>query len=1209
MNSSSFAAVVKSRRTRHVAAWVAILVAAFAALGFFAVPPIAKSKLEQGLSQALHRKVSVESVRFNPFVPSLTLRGFQVRDRDGEAVFAGFDELYVNAGWTSIVHLAPVVDEITLVKPQFRLVRNKDRSYNFQDLLDEFLARPKNDDPPPKFAVFNIRLVDGQVEFEDRMKGEKHALSEVRIGIPFISSLPAYAEVKVLPEVSARLNGAPFSLAGDTLPFAPSRTTHLSFDVDGFDLTRLTDYLPVEPRARLRSGLLDARLAIAFEQPEAKPPQVTLRGTTALRKLVLVERDDRPVIAWEKFGVELEQVEPLVPRIHLKRVEVDGADLRMRRDSTGALNLAQLGPREPEPAAPPVKESKSAPLALTVDSIVVKFSNFGFSDQTTAPAFETRLKNAEIQGKGLDLEKGGRSDWTLMAQSDAGETVKLSAAITTEALAAEGSADFAGVQLKRYQPYLNGAVDIALDDGRLDAAFAYHWNSAPADRQLKFTDVALALKSLRARLSGEKEPFLRVGSLQVKGALADINAQQVNLGEISVQDLSASARRGKDGALNFARLAKDRTGSEAKPRPDAKPAGPWRIDLARMSLERGALAFEDLALGEPVRFSVAPLQFKAERLSTAKGQRGTVDLRATIDKTGTLAASGPLSLEPFAARLDVNAQAIRFVPVQRYIDEKVHFGVTSGALSAKGRANIDLPPGGPFRASYQGDVGVADFASIDKRSTQDLLKWKALSLTGVDFELAPMRLALGEIALSDYYARIIVSPDGRLNLQDLVSSSTQAAGATSDTAESSKPPAPAEASKPPAAESGTKPQGLPPNVRIGKITLQGGNVNFSDFFVKPNYSANLTGIGGSVTEMTPDKAGDVDLSGKVDDAAPVEIAGRVNPLGGDLFLDMKASARDIELPPLTPYSVKYAGYGIQRGKLSLNVQYHIENRKLAAENQVILNQLTFGERVDSPTATKLPVTLAIALLKDRNGVIDINLPISGSLDDPDFSVGGIIIKVIVNLIVKAVTSPFALLGSMFGGGEELSFISFAPGSAAIPAGERSKLEKLAKALTERPGLKLDVTGQAAPNVDREGLKRASVLAKVKAEKFNDLRRSGTAPASVDVLTVEAGEYEKYLRRVYGNEKFDKPRNALGIARDLPVAEMESLMLGHTEVSDDGLRDLANARARTAKEWIEDEGKVPAERVFLIAPKIDGAEQEGGEKARKESAARVDFSLK
>ena len=641
--------------------------------------------------------------------------------------------------------------------------------------------------------------------------------------------------------------------------------------------------------------------------------------------------------------------------------------------------------------------------------------------------------------------------------------------------------------------------------------------------------------------------------------------------------MALDLRRAQDGSLNVASIARPGRAGEAG-------AKPWRIDVPRGSLARGALSFEDLAPAEPVKMRIAPLELAAERLSTAKGERGNVRLRATIDKRGTLSASGSVVLDPLSARLNLTARTIGFAPLQGYLEDRVRLAVTSGALSANGAASLDKPAGAPLRVAYKGDVLITDFASVDRQSALDLVKWKSLSARAIDFQLAPMKVSLGEIALSDYYARVILSPEGRLNLQDVL-----VAGK-----EPEATPAGPQAAQP----------AMAGNVRIGRISMQGGNVNFSDYFVKPNYNANLTGLGGAVSEMSADKAGDVELRGKLDDAAPVEVVGQVNALARDLVLHLKGNARDIDLPQFSAYSVKYAGYGIERGKLSLTVQYDVENRQLSADNQIYLDQLTFGERVESPTATKLPVTLAVALLKDRNGVIDVHLPVSGSLDDPQFSLGGVIVRVIINLIVKAVTAPFALLGHLFGGGEQLAYLEFAPGSAELAPGEQSKLKNLATALTERPGLRLDISGRATPDADREGLKRAAIERKVRVQKFNDLRRGGEAPASVDAVKVVPEEYEKYLRRAYREEKFPKPRNAIGLVKDLPVAEMENLMITHTPVGEDDLRSLANDRAQTAREWLVEEAKVPAERVFMVAPRL-------GAEGIKDSGqhTRVDFSLR
>jgi hypothetical protein len=1224
MNRSASAAAerlgafAKTPRARKILWWIVGLVAAFALIGFLVVPPIAKWKLQDELSKALHRPVTIETMRVNPFAPSVTVRGFAVRERSGDALFVTFDELYVNAAWTSIVRFAPVIDAVRLTKPHIRVVRNPDQTYNFQDLVDEAMAKPKSEGPPPKFAVFNIQLLEGRVDVDDRVTKEKHEVADLRVGIPFISSLPAHVEVTVVPELGARVNGAQLGVKGETQPFHETRVTTVDVNLDEFDLTRLVEYLPFKLRGKVKSALLDTRLVIAFEQPDGRSPQIKVRGATAVKRVNVLDPEDRPMLAWQRLGVEINEVDPLAPAVDLKAVELEALDAHVRRDKSGAINLERLG-RVAVAGEERQREARKDPKQGAVSIKVGRLALAGkarFTDETTTPAFDTALGELRLEGHDIDNAKGKRNEFALAARTDAGETVKVAAGVIADPPSVEGRTDVTGLKVKRYQPYVIQAANLELDDGELGLGLAFKWASdlAFSKHDVELSDIGLSLKGLRARLAGEKETLVRVASVEVKGAGADLQSQTANLGVIAVREAAAILRREKDGKLNVERIA--RAGNAAAPeKPERTPAAaapapaPWRIDLDQLSVERASVALEDLAVGEPLKLSIAPIQLKAEKLSTAKGQRGNVSLRATIDKTGTLAASGPITLDPPSGNLRIDARTIGITPVQRYIDDQVNLAITSGAVSAKGNASFAMPPGGTVRASYKGDFSFTDFASVDKPTSTDLLKWNSLSLGAIDFNLEPLKVAVDEVALADFYARIILSAEGRLNLQDLRKAPGAPPPGDATAAKPEAPPAEQPAAPKPAAEPSRKSPAapiaaLPASIRIGKVSLQGGNVNFSDFFIKPNYSANLTGVGGAVTEITPEKAGDVELRAKIDNAAPVEILGRVNPLATDLFLDIKASAKDIELPPMSPYSVKYAGYGIERGKLSVNVEYHVENRKLAAKNNIYLDQLTFGEKVESPTATKLPVTLAVALLKDRNGVIDVNLPISGSLDDPKFSVIGIVFQVIGNLIVKAVTAPFALLGSLFGGGEELAYLEFAPGSAALDGEDFGKLKNLSKALTERPGLKLDVAGRVDPEADREGLKRASIERKVKVEKFDDLRREGKAPPSADAVTVEKAEYEKYLRRAYGDEKFPKPRNIIGIAKDLPVPEMETLMLTHAQVTEEDLRVLANSRAQSAKDWIVTEGKVPADRVFIVAPKLtpEGIKDKG-------KPTRADFSLK
>lgn len=297
--------------------------------------------------------------------------------------------------------------------------------------------------------------------------------------------------------------------------------------------------------------------------------------------------------------------------------------------------------------------------------------------------------------------------------------------------------------------------------------------------------------------------------------------------------------------------------------------------------------------------------------------------------------------------------------------------------------------------------------------------------------------------------------------------------------------------------------------------------------------------------------------------------------------------KDVELPPASPYTGKYAGYAIGKGKLDLALAYRIANRKLDAQNKLVLDQFTFGDKVDSADATKLPVRLAVALLKDRHGVIDIELPIAGSLDDPEFRVGRAVLKVLGNLVVKAVTAPFSLIASAFGGGDELSRIDFAAGAATLDAGAQKRLTTLSKALRERPGISFEIEGGADPKQDREGLRRFLFERKLKAKKLAALVQGGAAVASLDDLQIDSAERPSLLEATYETETFPKPKNALGMNKSLAPAEMERLILGNTRVEDDELRALALRRATIVQATLAKAVPGGASRLFLVTPRLGG----------------------
>ena len=688
----------------------------------------------------------------------------------------------------------------------------------------------------------------------------------------------------------------------------------------------------------------------------------------------------------------------------------------------------------------------------------------------------------------------------------------------------------------------------------------------------------------------------QVEKMAIKGIKLDLPARRIDIAEVTNVGARARMLRNKAGKIEWVSSPVLKTIRATDAKVDkAKEEKPWVGKVGKLAIEDLGFRFEDQTTQPAAVQEIDGFNLLGEGLTNEPNQKGKIALKSTINKKGSLNVDGSLQVYPLDVAVKVETLAIPLLPLEPYLGQFLNVSVNRGQVSNKGEATAKLDTTG-LKAGYKGNFTLGDFVAVDKANSADFLKWKSLYFGGIDFRLEPMAINIGEIALTDFYSRLILNKDGKLNVADIVRKPDVQAAAKPE----SKPDAAQVADKAPA--KGAAPAKAPLPIKIAKITLQNGTVNFSDFFVKPNYTVNLTKLGGRVSGLSSaaDTVADMEVRGKYANSAPVQILAKLNPLAAKSYLDLKADITGVDLTGFSPYSGKYAGYDIEKGKLSLNVAYKLENNQLSAENRLFIDQFTFGDKVESPDATKLPVNLAISLLKNNRGEIDLNLPISGSLDDPQFSVGGLIVKVIVNLFVKAVTSPFALLGSMFGSGEELSNVEFAVGRAGIDAAATKKLESLAKALVERNSLKLEITGRADPDSDKEGVKRVAIERAMKTEKLKDLKKSGDGK-SLDDIEIAPEEYKTYLTRAYKEAKFPKPRNIVGLQKDLPVEEMEKLMLTNLPASDDDIKTLADRRAEAVQGWLVDQGKVPPERVFLLPPKVEHDDKGKG--------SRADFSLR
>jgi len=1201
---------------RKILIWLLSLLVAFTVTGFFILPPIIKSVLIKKLSEQLHREVSIRQININPFVLSGDIKGFVIRERNSQDVFMSFEELYVNLQSVSIFKRGPVLSEIRLEKPYLRIVRSEENIYNFSDLLpkdqkDE--KKPKTDTGTFRFSLNNIKVAGGRIDFEDRPKQTKHVVKDMDISIPFVSNLPYYVNVYVQPSFSAKVNETPVTFRGKTKPFADSLETSFEVNIKDFDIPYYLAYLPVKMNFSLLSGFIDADSTISYTQFKNKKPSLNITGDVAFKKVGTADKKGGRLFSLPKVEIGIAKSELMDRQVHLSKVLVESPEIDAVMDKQGRLNLLALMPEsaaqpKPEPAA--AKKEDVPAFAFEADEIRLTGGKVSFADHSRRSIFRTGLSEIEIKIDRLSNVRDAKCSTEASLKTEANETVAYKGEASVDPVASSGTVELKGIRLKKYAPYYEDMLLFDPGNAMLDLSSGYKFEKTGTSFSAGLNGLSAALRSLNMRKPGENEDFIGIPVVSVSDTSVDLTKREVTVGGLSTQKGILKIKRMKDGTLNVSNLIANAADvpAEKKSAVGAKQIEvaaekSWSVKLKKITVDDYRVEAEDLAPARPVSISLDRIRFRAENISTAKNSPGKASVSLNLGEGGSIAADGSVGLDPPFAALKINSKGIDIIPFESYFDDKLNVILTGGRMSATGDLSVGYDRDSGPKVVYKGEASLSQFGTVDSVNADDFLKWDSLYFNGMDVGYNPLYVNINEIALTDFYSLLIINPDGSFNLQDI--GRKEAAPAAAAPAAKQEPAAVAQelnrtASAPAAPENRTK------SVKIGKLTLQGGTINFTDNYIKPNYSATLLEIGGRVSGLSSDEntLADVDLRGKLENYAPLEITGKVNPLKEELFVDLGVNFRDMDLSAVTPYSGKYAGYTIQKGKLSLSLKYLIVKKNLDAQNNVFLDQFTFGEKVDSPEATRLPVRLAVALLKNRKGEISLDIPVSGRLDDPKFSIGRIVLKIIVNLLVKAATSPFALLGALFGGGEELSYLDFDFGSFEVPAPGMKRLDTLVKALSERPSLKLEIEGYVDPEKDKEGLRQYFFNKKLKAQKLKETAGKGGPVVSVDDIKIEKTEYPKYLKMAYKEEKFPKPRNIIGMAKTLPEAEMEKLILTNIEVKDNDLRRLASQRALEVKDYILKSKQVEPERVFLVEPKSLQPE-----KKEKLKDSRVDFRLK
>ncbi|KMT55363.1 DUF748 domain-containing protein [Pseudomonas fildesensis] len=891
-------------------------------------------------------------------------------------------------------------------------------------------------------------------------------------------------------------------------------------------------------------------------------------------------------VGFERLYANL-QIDSLWTRaLHLADIQLDKPKTELLFDKSGQLNLAhlfKLPPSEPTPTAPDAK-----PFPLRIDSIKLAGGYVHFQDLRPSEPIEFLYDKLDFELKNLSTLPEDNADMTLVAAGPEGGQIDWTGNFSLVPITSEGTLKVTDGKMKAWWPYVRDALPLVLDDGVLNFSTDYKFSLAK-ETELNLTNTSASIAPFAIK-APDGRPLVRLERLDVSETTVDLAKQRVVVGKIRSNKLETWAAREADGQLDWQKLFASQPGKPAKapepatapatadsPKPEpAAPSKPWQVLLKDVQLRNYQVHLADRQAKPAVALELGPLNVDVQNFDSLNRSPFTLKVDTGLGKQGKIQATGEVNLNPVSAKLKVNTQDIDLRVAQSYISPFIRLELRSGMLGSN--LDVNLKSTAPLALQITGRAQVDQLHTLDTLKTRDFLKWQRLVLEGVNYQHGDS-LSIDKVNLLQPYARFMINDDRTTNVDDLLIPQPADSGAKS-------------AAKP--AASKEKPLGI----HIGQIAINDGSANFADFSLTPNFATAIQQLNGQIgtIDSRQAKPASVDIKGKVDRYAPVTIKGSVNPFDPMAALDIATSFKRVELTTLTPYSGKFAGFRIRKGRLNLDLHYVITKGQLKAENKVVVEQLQLGEKVDSADAVDLPIRLAIALLKDSDGKISIELPVTGDLNNPQFSVMPIVWQTLRNLVVRAATAPFKFIGGLVtgGGSEDLGNVSFAAGSSDLSKDAEGALNTLAKALKERPTLRLEIEGTAAASSDGPFLAAQRLEREYQYNYYKMLQRRGDkVPAQASLLEVPESEKAPLLEGIYRTRlKLQPPAEWKDLSRDDRTAKLKDGVIKFWSGSDVLLRQLGQDRASTIKDYLVDKGQLEDDRVYFIDANLGQAEKDG-----------------
>lgn len=1105
----------------------------YALLGFFIIPAVLQHKLPEIIKTHTTRESSIGDVRFNPFSMELTLEEFEILHADNQQNFFRFDKFYTNLEvWSSIWNLMLSFDQVHLQHPSVKLEKNADGDLSIKDIIEANSESEETPEEPSSDEIFPLQIAELRILQGELLWLDEHLEHPVEQKFDPINLS--------LDEFTTRVNegghlGFSFDLhTGAHLAWTGTISVNPVHSKGYIKLANLNSHniwkflLQDRVNFEIREGRKLFETDYELSLVDEKFVINTKNGNFRIKDLLLTEKNGgAEAIAIPDFNVEGIDFDLEQQKIDIAAVTSTGTTVNGLINEKGQLNFSHLFD-SPEHASTSVEKASEPELTQAAEASETVENDA----PEEAKPWVIDVQNISLQGYQLNLDDVSKI-----------QPLKLSV----------------------------NPINLELSD--------YHLN---IDEQLQMTAHSgnLAINNLQLQVANDEQPLVKIPAFNVNDTNIDLLKQEINIASVNSSSGQIRAWLDKQGVINYQSMlaAKHQAPQKTEPAPTSKEKTPrqqsdWKLNINEIAINQYDVQFQDFTTPKPANIKLAPIDIKIAAFNLLPGTSLPLDFNAVVNEKGKIHLSGTTVMDPLKVNLDVAIDKLALKSFQPYANQFAKLDFIKGDLNTTGKLAISNDEKSGLDLSFNGNTNIARLHTRDQIENKDFLKWKNLKLNNIAFDLQPVKLTIADILLQKPYAKVTIKEDKSVNISDLIVSDKQ----NKTTKDSAK-------QKNQSSDSNKLPK---PYYKIGKIKIDKGYSDFSDFSLILPFVARLNDLHGEITGLSSTqkiKTG-VNLTGKVYDLSPVTIDGEFSP---DLSaLDLGLQFKSMPLPFVTPYMADFAGYKIEKGKLSLDLDYKIVDKQLSAENKLLIDQFTLGEEVENPDAVSLPLNLAVALMKDKDGQINIDLPISGSLEDPDFSIGGLLLDAFMNLITKIVASPFQAIGSLIGSEEDLSVISFVAGSSELTTETSAKIDTIAQVLVDRPEFILEIRGTVIEPRDWPAMQEEALLEQLKNRKATELRKEGEKILA-EYIELDEDDYQRLLtdlffekfpglaeRSFFGPPTFKNPE--MGEFYSVAQKRLASII----KPDQDKLFVLASKRARNIASYIIQKGQVTNERIFIL----------------------------